>query len=127
MHNKVLHARIVFLTVDHADVPTFPDAERVKIEPLGNECYAVTVKYGFKDERDIPHALELCRVHGLEFQIMETSFFISRQTVIPTVGHGMALWREAIFAMMYRNARDAADYYQVPANRVIELGTKVEI
>ena len=127
MHNKVLHERIVFLTVVHADVPTIPDAERVDVKPLGKECYQVNVKYGFKDERDIPHALDLCKAYGLDFQIMETSFFISRQTVIPTAGLGMALWREAIFATMYRNARDAADYYHVPANRVIELGTKLEI
>jgi KUP system potassium uptake protein len=127
MHNKVLHERTVFLTVIHGDVPTFPDDERVEVQPLGNECYQVNVKYGFKDERDIPHALGLCQAYGLEFEMMETSFFISRQTVVPTTGPGMALWREALFAAMYRNARDAADYYRVPANRVIELGTKVEI
>jgi KUP system potassium uptake protein len=127
MHNKVLHERIVFLTVIHGDVPTYPDAERVEVRPLGDECYEVFVKYGFKDERDIPHALALCRAWGLEFEMMETSFFISRQTVVPTNGPGMALWREALFAAMYRNARDAADYYRVPANRVIELGTKLEI
>jgi KUP system potassium uptake protein len=127
MHNKVLHERIVFLTVIHADVPTFPDDERVSVTPLGNECYQVNVNYGFKDDRDIPHALELCKKYGLNFHMMETSFFISRQTVIPTAGLGMALWREAIFATMHRNARDAADYYRVPANRVIELGTKLEI
>jgi KUP system potassium uptake protein len=127
MHNKVLHERIIFLTVVHTTVPTVADLERVKIRPLGNECYEVSVTYGFKDERDIPHALELCKPHGLDFNMMETSFFISRQTVIPTAGLGMAMWREALFATMYRNARDAADYFRVPANRVIELGTKLEI
>lgn len=127
MHNKVLHERIVFLTVQHRDVPTVLDANRITIEPLGHECYELTVQYGFKEERDIPHALDLCRASGLDFQLMETSFFISRQTVVPTVGAGMALWREALFAMMFRNARDAADYYRIPTNRVIELGTKLEI
>jgi KUP system potassium uptake protein len=127
MHNKVLHERTVFLTVINGDVPTYADAERIEVKPLGNECYALSVKYGFKDERDIPHALALCKPYGLEFEMMETSFFISRQTVIPATGAGMALWREALFAAMYRNARDAADYYRVPANRVIELGTKLEI
>jgi KUP system potassium uptake protein len=127
MHNKVLHERIIFLTVIHATVPVVADAERIKIRRLGNECYEVSVAYGFKDERDIPHALELCRPQGLDFNMMETSFFISRQTVIPTAGLGMAMWREALFAAMYRNARDAADYFRVPANRVIELGTKLEI
>lgn len=127
MHNKVLHKRIVFLTAQHRDVPTIPDGNRIQVKPLGHEFYEVTVQYGFKEERDIPHALDLCRVYGLDFQLMETSFFISRQTVVPTVGEGMALWREALFAMMFRNARDAADYYRIPANRVIELGTKLEI
>jgi KUP system potassium uptake protein len=127
MHNKVMHERIVFLTVIHASVPTVSDAERIRITPLGNECYELSVSYGFKDERDIPHALELCKPHGLDFNMMDTSFFISRQTVIPTAGLGMAMWREALFATMYRNARDAADYFRLPANRVIELGTKLEI
>lgn len=127
MHNKVLHKRIVFLTVQNKDVPTVPDATRINVEPLGHECYELTVQYGFKELRDIPHALNLCRASGLEFHLMETSFFISRQTVVPTIGAGMALWRESIFAMMSRNARDAADYYRIPANRVIELGTKLEI
>jgi KUP system potassium uptake protein len=126
-HNKVLHERIVFLTVIHAAVPTVRDAERVKVRPLGSECYEVNVTYGFKEERDIPAALALCKSQGLHFSIMETSFFISRQTVVPTAGLGMTLWRERLFAAMYRNARDAADYFGVPPNRVIELGTKLEI
>ena len=126
-HNKILHERVVFLTVNHADIPHIPESERVKIEQLEHDCYQVSVDYGFKDERDIPHALVLCKAQGLAFELMETSFFISRQTVIPRPGKGMAVWREALFAMMYRNARDAADYYRLPANRVIELGTQVEI
>jgi KUP system potassium uptake protein len=126
-HNKILHERTVFLTVFNADIPTIPVSQRVQVEPLGHEFYQLNVQYGFKDDRDIPHALELCKAHGLEFEMMDTSFFISRQTVIPTPGAGMALWREALFATIYRNARDAADYYRVPTNRVIELGTQVEI
>jgi KUP system potassium uptake protein len=126
-HNKVLHQRTVFLTVYNAPIPAVPEAERIKVELLGHDCYQVNVYYGFKDERDIPHALSLCKVCGLGFDMMETSFFISRQNIIPTVGGGLALWREALFATMSRNARDAADYYKVPSNRVIELGTQVEI
>ncbi len=83
--------------------------------------------YGFKNQPDIPRALELSKQYNLDFNMMETSFFIARQTVIPTPGSGMALWREQLFAGMSRNARDAADYYRIPANRVIELGTQVEI
>ncbi|TFV90227.1 potassium transporter Kup [Oxalobacteraceae bacterium OM1] len=127
LHNKVLHERTIFLTVQNADIPRVPESERAQVQELGHNCYQVTVRYGFIDERDIPHALSLCARAGLPIEPMETSFFISRQTVIPTVGRGMALWREAMFAAMSRNARDAADYYRVPANRVIELGTQVEI
>jgi KUP system potassium uptake protein len=126
-HNKVLHERTVFLTVLNVDVPTIPLLERVDVQPLGNQFYQVNVNYGFKDERDIPLALKLCGKAGLAFEMMETSFFISRQTVISTVGGGMALWRERLFAAMSRNARDAADYFRLPRNRVIELGAQVEI
>ncbi len=127
LHNKILHERTVFLTVVNRDIPKVPDAERVKVELLGHQCYQVNVYYGFKDERDIPQALALCKAAGLEFEMMETSFFITRQTVISTVGGGMALWRETLFSTMSRTARDAADYFRVPTNRVIELGTQVEI
>src|SRR5690606_34096996 len=105
VHNKVLHERTVFLTVFNADIPAVPDAERVEVTALGHECYPVNVHYGFKDERDIPRALMLCERHGLEFDMMQSSFFISRQTVISRAGGGMALWREVVFAAMYRNAR----------------------
>lgn len=127
LHNKVVHERTVFLTVFATDIPAIPDAERLKVEPLGHNCYQVNVYYGFKDERNIPLALELCKHAGLEFDFMETSFFIARQTVIATVGSGMALWRETLYVTMARNARDAADYFRIPANRVIEVGTQVEI
>ncbi len=127
LHNKVLHERIIFLTVVNEDIPFVPEQERVKIETLGQECYQVNIHYGFKDERDIPLALEMCKEHGLDIEMMSTSFFISRQNVIPRVGSGMGRWREAMYATMSRNARDAADYYRVPSNRVIELGTQVEI
>ena len=127
LHNKVLHERTVFLTVFNADIPTVPEAERVQVTPLGHQCYQVNIYYGFKDERDIPAALALCARYGLELETMSTSYFIARQNVIPRVGSEMALWRESLFATMSRNARDAADYYRVPPNRVIELGTQVEI
>ncbi|MEO7031279.1 MAG: potassium transporter Kup, partial [Herbaspirillum sp.] len=94
---------------------------------LGHQCYQLDVRYGFKDEANIPRMLDLCQPFGLEFNMMETSFFIARQTLIATPGKGMALWRERLFVAMSRNARDAADYFQIPANRVIELGTQIEI
>jgi KUP system potassium uptake protein len=126
-HNKILHERVIFLTLHNKDIPWVPFSERIKITDLGNSCYQIDVFYGFKNEPDIPNALELCAPYGLAFEPMETSYFISRQTIISTPGSGMAMWREGLFVTMSRNARDAADYYQIPSNRVIEVGSQVEI
>ncbi|MFS2135634.1 potassium transporter Kup [Duganella sp. Dugasp56] len=126
-HNKVLHERVVFFTVHVVEEPYVAEAEQVKVTDLGHQCYQLNVYYGFKDEPDIPRVLALCECIGLPFEMMETSFFIARQTVISTPGAGMATWREHLFVTMSRNARGAADYYQIPTNRVIELGTQVEI
>ena len=126
-HNKVLHERVVFLTVFMREEPWVPPEEQVNVVDLGHECYQLNVHYGFKDEPDLPKVLALCGCNGLQFEMMETSFFIARQTVISTPGAGMATWREHLFVTMSRNARTAADYYQIPPNRVIELGTQVEI
>jgi KUP system potassium uptake protein len=126
-HNKVLHERVVFLTVHMTEEPWVPEAEQAKVVELGHNCFQVNVSYGFKDEPDIPKVLRSCAAQGLEFEMMETSFFIARQTVISTPGAGMAPWREHLYVAMSRNARGAADYYQIPTNRVIELGTQVEI
>jgi KUP system potassium uptake protein len=126
-HNKVLHERVVFFTVHVVEEPWVPEGEQVKVTDLGHQCYQLNVYYGFKDEPDIPKVLALCECLGLPFEMMETSFFIARQTVISAPGSGMATWREHLFVTMSRNARGAADYYQIPPNRVIELGTQVEI
>ena len=127
LHNKVLHERVIFLTVFMHEEPWVLPSERVRVVELGHQCYQVNVHYGFKDEPDIPAALAQCAEQGLDFEMMETSFFIARQTIISTPGHGMMPWREHLFVTMSRNARTAADYYQIPSNRVIELGTQVEI
>jgi KUP system potassium uptake protein len=126
-HNKVLHERVVFFTVHIVEEPYVLPDEQVKVTALGHECYQLSVYYGFKDEPDMPKLLLLCGDKGLHFEMMETSFFIARQTVISSPGAGMAPWREHLFVAMSRNARAAADYYQIPPNRVIELGTQVEI
>lgn len=126
-HNKVLHERVVFLTVHMLEEPWAPSAEQVRIIDLGHNCFQLNVYYGFKDEPDIPAVLAYCNLHDLPFEMMETSFFIARQTVISTPGQGMQPWREHLFVTLSRNARGAADYYQIPSNRVIELGTQVEI
>ncbi|KAB8058506.1 potassium transporter Kup [Janthinobacterium sp. FT14W] len=127
LHNKVLHERVIFLTVFMHEEPWVAPSERVRVVDLGHQCYQVNVHYGFKDEPDIPAALAQCAQQGLDFEMMETSFFIARQTIISTPGAGMMPWREHLFVTMSRNARTAADYYQIPSNRVIELGTQVEI
>jgi KUP system potassium uptake protein len=126
-HNKVLHERVVFLTVFILEEPWVSPSEQVRVIDLGHQCFQLNVHYGFKDEPDIPKVLALCAEHGLTFEMMETSFFIARQTVISTPESGMSPWREHLFVTMSRNARGAADYYQIPSNRVIELGTQVEI
>lgn len=127
LHNKVLHERVIFLTVRIREEPYVPAQEQVEVVTLGHNCFQLNVSYGFKDEADIPDILGLCAQKGLEFEMMETSFFIARQTVISVPGQGMMPWREHLYVAMQRNARTAADYYQIPANRVIELGTQVEI
>jgi KUP system potassium uptake protein len=126
-HNKVLHERVVFLTVHIMEEPYVAQKEQAKVTALGHNCYQVNVSYGFKDEPNIPAVLDQCSELGLTFEMMETSFFIARQTIISTPGAGMQPWREHLYVAMSRNARGAADYYQVPPNRVIELGTQVEI
>ncbi len=127
-HNKVLHERVVFLTVLIKDVPWVPAAERINIEDLGNNCFQLTTHFGFKDAPDVMQALELCRAQELAFEPLQTSFFLSRETVIPSLRvKGMALWRERLFSTMARNAGSAVEYFNLPTNRVIELGTQIEI
>lgn len=126
-HNKVLHERVIFLTVHALGVPTVPADERIKISPLGYDCYQVDLSYGFIEERNVPADLQNCASRGLVFEPMETSYFIARHNIISTPGSGMMPWREGLYASMARNARDAADYFKLPSNRVIELGTQVEI
>ena len=130
MHNKVLHKRVVFLTVMVKDEPFVREKERIEIEPLGHECYRILMHFGFKDQPDVPKALELCAQQDpqLEFQTLQTSYFLSRETVIASKRtDGMVLWRERLFATLARNAGSPVEYFNLPANRVIEVGTQIEI
>ncbi len=130
VHNKVLHQRVVFLTVTVEDVPFVREEDRIVIEPLGHECYRILMHFGFKDKPDVPKALQLCVKcqPSLEFQTLQTSYFLSRETVIASIRvDGMALWRERLFATMARNAGSVVEYFNLPTNRVIELGTQIEI
>ncbi|MBI2783260.1 MAG: potassium transporter Kup [Gammaproteobacteria bacterium] len=127
IHNKVLHERVVLLTVTNEDVPNVPAEERVAIEPLAENFYRLLLRYGFKDEPDVPAALAACSAFGIEFRMMETSFFFSRETLISTKVPGMAQWREKLFISMARNAAGAMTFFRIPTNRVVELGSQVEL
>ena len=126
-HNKVLHETNLFVTVKLHEVPWIGFEKRCEMEPLGRDCWQVTVHFGFKNEPDVPEALAFLRTRGCQMDDMETSYFLSRDIVIPTFGSGMASWREKLFAGMHRNAAAAADFLSLPTNRVVELGSKVEI
>lgn len=126
-HNQVLHERNLILTVVFHDVPWIPFAERVQVQPLAPGFWRVEVNYGFKNTPDIPKALALCKAQGLAINLFETSYFLSREIVVPTRGSGMAHWREALFALMSRNAGSVAGFFRLPNNCVIELGTRVQI
>jgi KUP system potassium uptake protein len=126
-HNKVLHAQNLFVTVQSHEVPWIGLEQRVEIHPLGRDCWAVTLHYGFKNDQDVPKALALLRGHGCDLEPMTTSYFLSRDVVTPTLGSGMSPWREKLFAQMHHNAGAAAAFLNLPANAVIELGSKVEI
>ena len=126
-HNKVLHETNLFVTVKHHEVPWIGFNKRCEIEPLGHDCWQVTLNFGFKNDPDMPEALALVRGRGVQLDDMETSYFLSRDIVIPTLGTGMMMWREKLFASMHHNASGAADFLSLPTNRVVELGSKVEI
>jgi KUP system potassium uptake protein len=129
-HNKVLHDRVVVLNVVTEDVPHIPDGERVRVEALSEGFYRVFVRYGFKDDPDLPQAMALCADQGLSFDMMETSFFLGRETVVRlplSPGRHMARWRQILFNWMFRNADSATAFFKIPPNRVVELGSQVEL
>ncbi len=128
LHNKVLHQRVVLLNVRVEDVPYVPAEEQVAVHPLPEGFFQVLVRYGFKDEPDIPAALERCADHGLKYEPMETSFFLGRETIVPRARVArMPRWRQRLFTFMFRNAEPATAYFKIPTNRVVELGTQVEL
>ncbi len=126
-HNKVLHERVVILTVDIADVPYVDPDARCEFTDLGDGFYRAVLHYGFMEETNVPLGLKRMERCGGEFDMMHTSFFLSRQTLLPSAKPGMPVWREKIFAWMLRNAATAMDFFKLPTNRVVELGSQVEI
>ncbi len=126
-HNKVLHAQNLFVTVRSHEVPWIDVSKRIEAESLGNDCWKIYLNYGFKDDPDVPSGLALLNGKGCDINPMTTSYFLSRDRVVPTVGGGMADWREKLFAQMHLNASSAADFLNLPSNSVVELGSKIEI
>ena len=126
-HNKVLHERVLLLTVRIEDVPYVPQEKRLEQRDYGSGFYRVVLRYGFMEEIDVPSALTQLRGAGPQFKMMDTSFFLARQTLLPASRPGMAIWREKLFAWMLRNAESAMEFFKLPTNRVVELGSQVEI
>ncbi|MDP3687527.1 MAG: KUP/HAK/KT family potassium transporter, partial [Sulfurimicrobium sp.] len=125
-HNKVLHERVILATVSIQDIPYVAEKERFRMEILPSNFFRITVSYGFMDEPDLPRDLALsCAQHGFGLDMMDTSFFIGRETLIPRVGSEMCLWREKLFVSMFRNAGSATHFFKLPPNRVVELGAQI--
>ena len=126
-HNKVLHAQNIFVSVHHHEIPWVGMADRLRLEALGHDCWQVELNFGFKNEPDVPKALSVITGLGYPLEPMTTSYFLSRDTVIPSMNGGMAYWREKLFSQMHRNASGAADFLNLPNNAVVELGSKVAL
>ncbi|MDO7844305.1 potassium transporter Kup [Sphingomonas sp. CA1-15] len=126
-HNKVLHERIILLTIKIADEPYVMEGKRCHLEDLGHGFHRMVLKYGFIEEPDVPLALANVHRCGADFRMMDTSFFLSRQTLLPSARPGMMIWREKLFAWMMRNAESAMEFFRLPTNRVVELGSQLEI
>jgi KUP system potassium uptake protein len=125
-HNKVLHERVVILNIRYSEIPYVPAEDRLHMEQLAEGFYHVVVRYGFMDDIDVPKAMSECPC-GMQFDLMDTTFFFSRENLIPTRGKGMAIWREHLFTSMARNAASPMTFFRIPPNRVVELGTQLEI
>ncbi len=126
-HNKILHERVIFLKISIWDVPFVEEAQRITFKDLGNEMYLVRAIYGFKETPNALKVIDDLKAYGIECESMDTSYFLARDSVIPSAIPGMAIWREKIFAWMHQNAAKPSDFYQIPTNRVVELGAKIEI
>ena len=126
-HNKVLHERNIFVTVRNHEVPWVGLDKRVEAESLGGDCWEVIINYGFKNEPDVPAALAQLRTQGCSFDSMSTSYFLSRDVIIPRINNSMAHWREKLFAQMHKNASRVSDFLHLPSNSVVELGSKLEL
>ena len=126
-HNKVLHEKNIILTVETAETPRVTDDYRVRIDPINDDFKTVVISYGFMESPNLPKALTLCRKQGLKFDIMATSFFLGRRSVVPSTQSGMPLWQDKLFIFLMKNAANPTDFYKIPPGRVVELGTQVTV
>ena len=126
-HNKVLHEHNVILTIETAETPTVKEADRIRIEPINADFKKVTLAYGFMESPNVPKALTLCRRMGLKFDIMSTSFFLGRRSIVPDVRSNMPLWQDRLFIFLMKNAADPTDFFKIPPGRVVELGTQITV
>ena len=126
-HYKVLHEKNVILTIESADTPTVDKADRVRIEPVGETFSRVVLRFGFMETPNVPKALAIARKLGWQFDIMSTSFFLSRRSLKPATKSGMPRWQDRLFIALTRSANDATSYFQIPTGRVVEVGTQVTI
>jgi KUP system potassium uptake protein len=126
-HNKVLHEKNIVLTIETAETPRVREEDRVRIEPVNDDFKKVIISYGFMESPNLPKALGLCRKLGLKFDIMATSFFLGRRSVVPSAQSGMPLWQDKLFIFLMKNAANPTDFYKIPPGRVVELGTQVTV
>jgi KUP system potassium uptake protein len=126
-HYKVLHERNVILSVETLDTPMAEPDERIELRDLGHAFHSLTLRFGFAEDQDVPAALAACATQGLRFDLMDTTFFLSRETIVASHRAGMVVWRDKLFALMARNALAATAFFRIPGNRLVELGTQVEI
>ena len=126
-HNKILHKRVVLLTIMTEEIPYVEAERRVQVSALGSDFHRVIGRFGFMEEPNAEDILKLCKPYGLNFREMETTFFLSRETIIASDRRGLARWRKRLFSLMARNAQPANAYFRLPPNRVVELGLQVEI
>jgi KUP system potassium uptake protein len=126
-HNKVLHEKNVIVTVETAETPRVPEKDRVTLEAINDDFRKVTVRYGFMEQPNVPKALGLCRKQGLKFDIMSTSFFLGRRSVVASATSGMPLWQDKLFIFLLKNAANPTDFYHIPPGRVVEMGAQVTV
>ena len=126
-HNHVVHERVIFMKVSVEDVPRVDDEDRVAVEKLGKGFYRVSARYGFMERPDVPRALDLCRSHGLSFDLMQTTFFLGRETLIPASRSDLRRWQAHVFIAMQAAASSATRFFRIPPNRVGEMGTQIEL